>query len=205
MRAGVARGVARRVSVTRSSAVRGAGAVALAAALALGAAGCASVTVHDDGSASGAAADPLASPGAAGAAGTTGDGAAVGTSSPGATDDGAAAEPEPTADAAAQASALAAADEVMRTYAQPGIAEAEWERQMTPLLSQQGAVAFVPTIPSRLTAHAVTGTGTVMPAPTAYALIVRVPTDDGDYDVALVRSSTTAPWLADEIQAVRDK
>ena len=52
---------------------------------------------------------------------------------------------------------------------------------------------------------AVTGTGTVMPAPTAYALIVRVPTDDGDYDVALVRSSTTAPWLADEIQAVRDK
>ncbi|MBF4618213.1 hypothetical protein ITJ44_09030 [Clavibacter sp. VKM Ac-2873] len=182
--------------------VRGAAAVALAAALALGAAGCASVTVHDDGS----PVDPAPSSGAATADGTSGgDAADAGPSSPGATDDGAAAEPEPTADAAAQASALAAADKVMRTYAQPGIPEAEWERQMTPLLSQQGAVAFVPTIPSRLTAHAVTGAGTVMPAPTAYALIVRVPTDDGDYDVALVRSSPTAPWLADEIQAVRDK
>ncbi|ALD13726.1 hypothetical protein [Clavibacter capsici] len=191
-----------RAAVARTAVVRGAGALALAAGLALGTAGCASVTVHDGGS----AADPAASPGAAGAAGTTdGGGADAGTSSPGAMDDGAVAEPEPTADAASQGSALAAADRVMRTYAQPGIAEAEWERQMTPLLSQRGAVAFVPTIPSRLTAHAVTGAGTIMPAPTAYALIVRVPTDDGDYDVALVRSSPTAPWLADEIQAVRDK
>jgi hypothetical protein len=190
-----------RAGVVRSGVVRGAGAVALAAALALGAAGCASVTVHDDGS----PVDPAPSSGAVTADGTTGGSGDTGTSSPGATDDGAAAEPEPVADAASQAAALAAADKVMRTYAQPGITEAEWERQMTPLLSQQGAVAFVPTIPSKLTAHAVTGAGTVMPAPTAYALIVRVPTDDGDYDVALIRSSTTAPWLADEIQAVRDK
>ncbi|MBF4624787.1 hypothetical protein [Clavibacter sp. VKM Ac-2872] len=188
-----------RAGAARSGVVRAAGAVALAAALALGAAGCASVTVHDDGS----PVDPAPSSGAVTADGTTGGGS--GTSSPGATDDGAAAEPEPVADAASQAAALTAADKVMRTYAQPGITEAEWERQMTPLLSQQGAVAFVPTIPSKLTAHAVTGAGTVMPAPTAYALIVRVPTDDGDYDVALVRSATTAPWLADEIQAVRDK
>ncbi|WP_235425846.1 hypothetical protein [Clavibacter michiganensis] len=182
--------------------------MALAVALALGSAACSSVSVHDDGSPSDPASGITASPGAAGAADTTGGSADQVTSAPGATDDGddgAAAEPEPTADAASQASALAAADRVMRTYAQPGIAEAEWERQMTPLLSQRGAVAFVPTIPSRLTAHAVTGAGTVMPAPTAYALIVRVPTDDGDYDVALVRSSTTAAWLADEIQAVRFK
>ncbi|MFT2693659.1 hypothetical protein [Clavibacter zhangzhiyongii] len=192
----------------RAGVARLGGAVALAVALALGSAGCASVTVHDDGSASEAAgADPLASPGADASVGarTTGGSQDPGAAAPGATDDGAAAEPEPTADPAAQESALAAADRVMRTYAQPGIAEAEWERQMTPLLSQRGAVAFVPTIPSRLTAHAVTGAGTVLPAPTAYALIVRVPTDDGDYDVALVRSSTTAPWLADEIQAVRFK
>ncbi|UKF24829.1 hypothetical protein [Clavibacter seminis] len=178
---------------------RAAGAVALAAALALSAAGCASVTVHGD-----APGDPGTTPAASPADSMPGANDA-GTSSPGATDDDGAAQPEPVADAASQAAALAAADEVMRTYAQPGIAEAEWERQMTPLLSQQGAVAFVPTIPSKLTAHAVTGTGTVMPAPTAYALIVRVPTDDGDYDVALIRSSTTAPWSADEIQAVRDK
>jgi hypothetical protein len=187
----------------RAVAARGAGATALAVALALGAAGCSSVSVHDDGSPSDQASEIAASPGAAGDAGANGS-VDPGASAPGAMDDGAA-EPEPTADATAQSSALAAADRVMRTYAQPGIAEAEWERQMTPLLSQRGAVAFVPTIPSRLTAHAVTGAGTVMPAPTAYALIVRVPTDDGDYDVALVRSSTTAPWLADEIQAVRDK
>ncbi|MBW8027314.1 hypothetical protein [Clavibacter michiganensis] len=190
-----------RAGAAWSGVARAAGAVALAATLALGAAGCTSVTLHDDGS----PVDPGPSSGAATADGTTGGSEDAGTASPGATDDGAAAEPEPVADAASQAAALAAADEVMRTYAQPGITEAEWERQMTPLLSQQGAVAFVPTIPSRLTAHAVTGTGTVMPAPTAYALIVRVPTDDGDYDVALIRSSTTAPWLADEIQAVRDK
>ncbi|MFT2708065.1 hypothetical protein [Clavibacter zhangzhiyongii] len=191
----------------RAGVARRGGAVALAAALALGSAGCASVTVHDDGSASEAAgADPLASPGADASVGarTTDGSQDPGAAAPGATDDGAA-EPEPTADPAAQESALAAADRVMRTYAQPGIAEADWERQMTPLLSQRGAIAFVPTIPSRLTAHAVTRAGIVMPAPTAYALIVRVPTDDGDYDVALVRSSTTAPWLADEIQAVRFK
>ncbi|MBD5382924.1 MAG: hypothetical protein HDR73_14035 [Clavibacter sp.] len=176
-----------------------AGAVALAAALALTAAGCASVTVHGD-----APGDPVTTPAASPADSMPGadDDAPA---DPGQTEDDAGAQPEPVADAASQTAALAAADRVMRTYAQPGISEAEWERQMTPLLSQQGAVAFVPTIPSRLTAHAVTGTGTVIPAPTAYALIVRVPTDDGDYDVALIRSSTTAPWLADEIQAVRFK
>jgi hypothetical protein len=186
-----------RAAGIRAVVARAGGALALAAALALGAAGCASVTVHGD-----ATGDPVAASTAPADSmpGATDDDA----SAPGATPDDAA-EPEPTADPASQAAALAAADRVMRTYAQPGIAEAEWERQMTPLLSQRGAVAFVPTIPSRLTAHAVTGAGTVMPAPTAYALIVRVPTDDGDYDVAFVRSSTTAPWLADEIQAVRDK
>lgn len=95
---------------------------------------------------------------------------------------------------------MTAAEKVVRTYAQPALSADAWAQQMTPLLSQSGAVAYDGQNPTTIPAHKVTGTATVLPGATDVALNVKVPTDAGDYTVALSRSGTSAPWLADEIR-----
>ncbi|MBF4592082.1 hypothetical protein [Curtobacterium sp. VKM Ac-1395] len=121
------------------------------------------------------------------------------TSAPAVHDD-ATPQPAPAASAGAQDSAVTAAEKVVRTYAQPTLSADAWAQQMTPLLSQSGAVAYDGQDPTTIPAHKVTGTATVLPGATDVALNVKVPTDAGDYTVALSRSGTSAPWLADEIR-----
>lgn len=114
-------------------------------------------------------------------------------------DDGTVA-PAPTANAAAQSDALQAAVKVMTTFAQPQLSASAWMQQMTPLLSQSGATAYEGTDPSQIPVHQVTGGPTLVDGATDVALIVRVPTDAGDYLVSLSRTSSSGKWLADRIR-----
>jgi hypothetical protein len=108
--------------------------------------------------------------------------------------------PAPTANNSSSSSALDAAVKVMKTYAQPQVDKSTWLAQMTPLLSQSGALAYQYEDPASIKAHKVLGTPKLLPGSTNVALIVEVPTDVGAYDVSLSRSSSTSPWLADRIK-----
>ncbi len=116
--------------------------------------------------------------------------------------DDATTQPAPAATKAAESSAVTAADTVMTTYAQPSLSPEAWAQQMTPLLSQSGAIAYEGQDPTTIPATKITGDGTILPGATNVALTVLVPTDAGDYTVALSRSGDSAPWLADEIRPV---
>lgn len=128
---------------------------------------------------------------------TSGDPSA--SSTPSVYDD-ATAQPAPDASEGAQQSAVDAAEKVVRTYAQPTLSPDEWAQQMTPLLSQSGAIAYEGQDPTTIPATKVTGSGKVLPGATDVALNVLVPTDAGAYNVALSRSGDSAPWLANEIR-----
>lgn len=116
--------------------------------------------------------------------------------------DDATVQPAPAATKSATSSAVSAAEKVVAAYAQPNLSPEAWAQQMTPLLSQSGAVAYEGQDPTTIPATKVTGRGKVLPGATNVALIVQVPTDAGDYTVALSRSGDAAPWLADEIRPV---
>lgn len=107
--------------------------------------------------------------------------------------------PAPTAAPSSQAAAVDVADKLMTAYARPDLTADAWIAGLDPYLTQNGAAAYAGTDPSQVPVSQVTGTGTVMPAATAYALNVSVPTNKGTYVVALTRPSTTSPWLADRI------
>lgn len=119
--------------------------------------------------------------------------------------DDATAQPAPDASEGAQQSAVDAAEKVVRTYAQPTLSPDEWAQQMTPLLSQSGAIAYEGQDPTTVPATKVTGSGKVLSGATDVALNVLVPTDAGDYNVALSRSGDSAPWLANEIRPTGDQ
>lgn len=119
--------------------------------------------------------------------------------------DDATAQPAPDASEGAQQSAVDAAEKVVRTYAQPKLSPDEWAQQMTPLLSQSGAIAYEGQDPTTIPATKVTGSGKVLPGATDVALNVLVPTDVGDYNVALSRSGDSNPWLANEIRPTGDQ
>lgn len=116
--------------------------------------------------------------------------------------DDATTQPAPAATKAAESSAITAADKVMTTYAQPRLSPEAWAQQMTPLLSQSGAIAYEGQDPTTIPATKITGHDKILPGATNVALTVQVPTDAGDYTVALSRSGDSAPWLADEIRPV---
>jgi hypothetical protein len=116
--------------------------------------------------------------------------------------DDATAQPAPEASDSAEDSAVAAAEKVVRTYAQPKLSADAWARQMTPLLSQSGAVAYEGQDPTTIPATKVTGRGKIVDGATDVALNVLVPTDAGEYDVALSRSGDNTPWLANEVRPV---
>lgn len=107
------------------------------------------------------------------------------------------AAPTPARDS--EADAIDVADKLMTAYARPTVSATEWMNGVTPYLSQSGATAYEGTDPSQIPVTEVTGKGSVQPAATAYALNVAVPTNKGTYIVALTRSDTSSPWLADRI------
>ena len=114
--------------------------------------------------------------------------------------DDATALPVPVAGTDSQTAAVAAAEKVVRTFAQPALDAHTWITNLYPLLTQAGAAAYEDTDPATIPIHAVTGPGIVLDSPTDVALIVQLPTDAGPYTVSLSRKNPTGPWLADRIR-----
>lgn len=116
-----------------------------------------------------------------------------------ATDDGEVVE-APTAAADSQAAAIRTAEDATAAFARPDLSADAWYDGMLPYLSQRGATAYYGTDPADIRVTAVTGSGTVLEGSTEVLLIVVIPTDAGDYNVTLTRSSVDDPWLVERIR-----
>jgi hypothetical protein len=108
--------------------------------------------------------------------------------------------PVPEAGDDSRESALAAAEKVVATFAQPTLDAETWMNNLYPLMSQAGAAAYEGTDPAKVPVHQVTGAGKILDGSTEVALIVEVPTNAGPYNVSLSRTGPDAPWLADRIR-----
>ena len=106
-----------------------------------------------------------------------------------------AAAPDPSSANAA----LLVADKLMVAFARPTVDATTWINGLYPYLTQSGGAAYEGTDPAKVPVHHVTGIGTVVEGATVYALIVRIPTDIGDYTISLTRQRPTDPWLADRV------
>ncbi|MBX3196234.1 MAG: hypothetical protein KF727_14185 [Microbacteriaceae bacterium] len=114
-------------------------------------------------------------------------------------DDGEVVTPE-VASGATQREAIVAAEKAMRTFAQPDLSPADWYEAMLPLLSESAGVAYRTMDPTAIPVRRVLEGAYVLEGSTEVALIVRVPTDVGAYNVSLTRSGVDQPWLAERIR-----
>lgn len=108
----------------------------------------------------------------------------------------------PTAAPATAASLRAAvtlAGNVMTAFARPTVDATTWINGLYPFLTQSAAAAYSGTDPAQVPVHTVLRPGAVVEGSTAYALVVRVPTDVGEYTVSLTRKKASDPWLAERI------
>ena len=103
------------------------------------------------------------------------------------------------ADQTSTAAAVLVAEKLMTAFAQPNIDATSWINGLYPYLTQGAGVAYAGTDPAKVPVNQVTGTGSVVEGSTEYALLVKVPTNIGDYVVSLTRKSPTDPWLADRV------
>jgi hypothetical protein len=103
------------------------------------------------------------------------------------------------ADETSTAAAVTVAEKLMTAFAQPNIDATSWINGLYPYLTQGAGVAYAGTDPAKVPVSQVTGTGSVVEGATEYALLVKVPTNIGDYVVSLTRKSPTDQWLADRV------
>jgi hypothetical protein len=113
---------------------------------------------------------------------------------------GPAALPAPSWAPGDKAAALAAAVAAMGAYIRPGTDHATWFTGIRPRVTDQFAAELGKFDPTYLTVSKMTGPATASPDPKdSFQLDVSVPTDDGVYQVTMLRSTQTAPWLANSI------
>jgi hypothetical protein len=92
----------------------------------------------------------------------------------------------------------------MELFARPDLSADDWWNAMLPVLSQQGAHAYEGTEPVQIPVTKVTGDGEILAGSTEVSLIVRIPTDNGPYNITLTRPNAAAPWLADRIRPAEE-
>jgi hypothetical protein len=102
-------------------------------------------------------------------------------------------------DTSSTAAAVTVAEKLMTAFARPNVDATTWINGLYPYLTQAGGAAYAGTDPAKVPVSQVTGPGTVVDGATEYALLVRVPTNIGDYIVSLTRKSPTDPWLVDRV------
>lgn len=108
----------------------------------------------------------------------------------------------PTAPPATTASIRAAetlAGQVMTAFARPTVDPTTWINGLYPYLTQSAAAAYSGTDPAQVPVTTILGQGSVVEGSTAYALVVRVPTNIGEYTISLTRKNASDPWLAERI------
>lgn len=124
----------------------------------------------------------------------------TGGSNPGPLADDATVIPVPEAASSSQQAAIAAAENIVVVFGRPDLPYRDWIDGLYPLMTQAGAAAYEDTDPRNVPVHQVTGPATILDGSTEVALVVRVPTDAGSYNVSLSRTGADAPWLADRIR-----
>lgn len=113
---------------------------------------------------------------------------------------GPAALPAPTWAPRDKAAALAAAVAAMNAYIKPGTDHDTWFTGIRPRITDQFAAELDTFDPNYLTVSKMTGKAAATSDPsTPFQLVVSVPTDDGVYKVTMLRTTQTAPWLANSI------
>lgn len=96
--------------------------------------------------------------------------------------------------------ALAAATAAMVAYIKPGSDHATWFEGIRPRITDQFAIELGKFDPAYLTVSKMTGKATATNDPkNPFQVNVSVPTDDGVYQVTMLRSTQTAFWLANSI------
>lgn len=103
------------------------------------------------------------------------------------------------ADGTSAAAAVTVAGKLMTAFARPTVDATTWINGLYPYLTQAAGAAYAGTDPAKVPVNTVTGTGSVVAGATQYALLVKVPTNIGDYIVSLTRKSPTDPWLASRV------
>lgn len=114
------------------------------------------------------------------------------------------AEPVPTWNEAAQASALTAADKAMRAFARPELDYATWWAELEPLVAPSAAEDFSYIDPANIAAREVTGLPAVYTSTSAYVVTVEVPTDAGRWHLVLTRRMDAHPWLVTTITPIEE-
>lgn len=108
--------------------------------------------------------------------------------------------PAPTWAPGDKAAALNATVAVMNAYIRPGTDHDTWFAGIHPRITDQFAAELGTFDPTYLTVSKMTGNATATTDPNnPYQLAVSVPTDDGVYKVAMLRSTQTSFWLANSI------
>jgi hypothetical protein len=102
-------------------------------------------------------------------------------------------------DETSTAAAVTVAEKLITAYARPGTDKQTWIDGLYPYLTQQGGTAYATVDPAKIPVSQVTGAGSLVDGATEYALLVKVPTNVGDYVVSLTRKAPTDAWLADRI------
>lgn len=95
--------------------------------------------------------------------------------------------------------AVTVAEKLMTAFARPGVDEKTWIDGLYPYLTQAAGTAYAGTDPAKVPVNEVTGPGVVVEGHTAYALLVTVPTNIGEYSISLTRQSPTDAWLANRV------
>ncbi|CED90071.1 hypothetical protein [Actinomyces succiniciruminis] len=113
--------------------------------------------------------------------------------------------PDPAVwDEESRAAAIAAAEAALEAFAHPELDYDTWWAGLDPHLTQEAAEAYVYVDPANIPVHELTGSGTIIEDASAYVATVKIPTDAGRYDVLVIRTSGSAPWLASRIVPVEE-
>ncbi|MCZ2403555.1 hypothetical protein IV498_10270 [Paenarthrobacter sp. Z7-10] len=108
--------------------------------------------------------------------------------------------PAPSWAAGDKDAALEAAVAAMGAYIKPGTDHGTWFEGIHPRITDQFAIELGKFDPAYLTVSKMTGTATATTDPNnPFQVVVGVPTDDGVYQVTMLRSTQTAFWLANSI------
>lgn len=120
-------------------------------------------------------------------------------------DTGATISPDPAVwDDQSRAAAVAAAEAALTAYARPGLDHDTWWAGLEPHLTQKAAQDYVDVDPARIPVSKLTGPGTIIQDSSAYVAMVKIPTNAGRYDVLVIRSGGSAPWLASRFMKVEE-
>ncbi|PPF91330.1 hypothetical protein C5C03_00460 [Clavibacter michiganensis] len=111
--------------------------------------------------------------------------------------------PVDTASPDSQREAVGVAEAAMKEFVARDRPYDVWWAALSPYLGTDGTYAFEYTDPQNVPASEVTGAGEVSAAPSGTSVTVLVPTDIGQYQVALDRrvedGTAPGPWLVDDI------